>query len=114
MGDDIKNYLNKKTDIYFEERTSLAGDALRWSEVVYWTRIQKERSTEKGPENFIIGPEEVSKMKSRAILMHPLPRLTEIPISVDSNPRAKYFKQAGNGMLIRMALLEWVMSEQVT
>jgi aspartate carbamoyltransferase catalytic subunit len=45
--------------------------------------------------------------------MHPLPRLTEIPPAVDVDPRAWYFRQAGNGMLVRMALLEWVLEAEI-
>ena len=57
---------------------------------------------------FVIGPVELELMKPNAVLMHPLPRRAEIPPEVDSDPRAWYFRQAGNGMFIRMALLEWI------
>jgi aspartate carbamoyltransferase catalytic subunit len=112
LSEDLREYLAGKSNIHFEEREEF-GDALEVSDVVYWTRIQKERAIAESPENFIIGLEEVSRMKPDAILMHPLPRLTEIPIGVDSDHRAWYFRQAGNGMLIRMALLEWIISEKV-
>lgn len=48
-------------------------------------------------------------MKKKSIILHPLPRVDEIETSVDSDPRAAYFRQAGNGMFLRMALIEWVL-----
>ena len=49
-------------------------------------------------------------MKSNAIVLHPLPRLDEISMEVDSDPRAAYFRQAQNGLYVRMALLSMVFS----
>ena len=51
-------------------------------------------------------------LKKTASLMNPLPRVDEIASIVDKDPRAVYFRQAGNGMFIRMALLEWVLSSR--
>ena len=48
----------------------------------------------------------LSKLKPHAVLMHPLPRVDEITVDVDSDPRAAYFRQAGNGLYVRMALLK--------
>lgn len=111
MGDDIKEHLAEKGTPFIEE-SSLAV-ALPKSDVVYWTRIQKERAApgvdhEAVARQFSIGSRELELMKPEAVLMHPLPRNAEIAAAVDSDPRAAYFRQAGNGMLIRMALLEWV------
>ena len=96
----------------FAEESSLEA-ALPQSDVVYWTRVQKERL---GPDSvyeelhsqFVIGAAQLDLMKPHAVLMHPLPRLAEIPQEVDADPRAWYFRQAGNGMFIRMSLLEWI------
>jgi aspartate carbamoyltransferase catalytic subunit len=55
---------------------------------------------------YILEPEIVERMKPEAIILHPLPRSFELPKSVDTDPRAKYFEQAGNGLWVRMALLE--------
>jgi len=115
MGADIKDHLREKGVPFIEEYT--LEDALSISDVVYWTRTQRERlspSTSRFGESasFVIGPEQMAQLKSNAILMHPLPRLDEIPPEVDRDPRAWYFRQAGNGMLTRMALLEWILEKE--
>ncbi len=53
-------------------------------------------------------PEIVGHMKPSTIILHPLPRLAEIPPEIDQDPRAKYFEQARNGLYVRMALLIWL------
>ena len=88
----------------------LNDEILETADVIYDTRIQKERfedasDYEKCKDSFIFTPENVGKMKDNAILMHPLPRVTEITQEVDKLPQAKYFEQAQNGVPIRMALL---------
>lgn len=112
MGMDIKDHLQEK-GIAFAEQNAL-DDALSASDVVYWTRVQRERlraGIELG-STFVIGREQLAQMKPNAVLMHPLPRLDEIPPEIDGDPRAWYFRQAGNGMLIRMALLEWILEKE--
>lgn len=54
----------------------------------------------------IIDKDTCSKMQSHAVIMHPLPRVDEIAVEVDSDPRAAYFRQAANGLYVRMALLQ--------
>jgi len=115
MGTDIKEHLNEK-GVPFKEEYAL-DDALSISDVVYWTRVQRERlapgTSQLGESaSFVIGPEQMAQLKPNAILMHPLPRLDEIPTAVDADPRAWYFRQAGNGMLIRMSLLEWILEKE--
>lgn len=108
MGSDIKSYL-KRHKTTFEETEDLPT-ALKKADVVYWPRIQKERYSDGIiPKSLLIGLEEMSLLKKQAILMSPLPRIDEIAVEVDKDPRAAYFRQAGNGMFIRMALLEWVL-----
>jgi aspartate carbamoyltransferase catalytic subunit len=84
-------------------------EALREADVVYMTRIQKERMSPEEYEGskgrFIINTANIQQMKEDSILMHPLPRVDEISQEVDSDPRAKYFEQAKNGLYVRMALL---------
>jgi aspartate carbamoyltransferase catalytic subunit len=58
----------------------------------------------------VINRHTLGLMKSKAIIMHPLPRLDEISMEVDSDPRAAYFRQAQNGLYVRMALLSMVFS----
>jgi len=89
--------------------------AMAEADVVYQTRIQKERFAT--PEEYeavrgiyVIVPESMTAMKERAILLHPLPRVDEIAAGVDSDPRAAYFRQAQYGVYVRMALLAQVLS----
>lgn len=75
-------------------------------DVMYHTRIQAERSDEDlGIEKFIIDKNVLDKFSADTIVMHPLPRVNEIALDVDSDGRAVYFEQAHNGMWVRMALL---------
>lgn len=108
MENDIKEYLDRH-HIPWEEET-LLDKVLHEADCVYMTRIQKERFVD--PEQYaeaygkyILTLEKAQMMKTEAIIMHPLPRLDEIPPEVDDDPRAHYFRQAKNGLYIRMALL---------
>jgi aspartate carbamoyltransferase catalytic subunit len=92
------------------------GAVLPESDVVYVTRIQQERFTDaalyqalKGA--YLITPATMSAMKPRMALMHPFPRVGEIDIAVDDDPRAAYFRQMEYGMYVRMALLALVMGK---
>eukprot|EP01132_Coremiostelium_polycephalum_P007604 gene7604-9349_t len=85
-------------------------DVLPSTNVLYVTRIQKERFSdisqyESVKDQFIITPHTLTKAMDNMIVMHPLPRVNEISIEVDSDPRAAYFRQMENGMYVRMALL---------
>ena len=88
----------------------LSPELLAKADVIYDTRMQKERFEDielfnRVKNAFIFTPEMVSSMKPDAILMHPLPRVNEIMQRVDSLPQAKYFEQAINGVPVRMALI---------
>jgi len=111
IGDDIKEYLHKK-GTYFEEQENLESTISK-ADVVYWTRVQKERIKDdklyrKVCNLYTIGASHMERMKGKAALLHPLPRINEIERCVDNDPRAAYFRQAANGVFIRMALLEWI------
>jgi aspartate carbamoyltransferase catalytic subunit len=85
-------------------------------DVLYMTRVQKERfedpaQYEKLQNIYVVDPELMSRAKSDMILMHPLPRVYEIAMEVDEDPRAAYFRQMENGMYIRMALLAAVLGK---
>ena len=76
------------------------------------TRVQKERfpnieSYNAVKDTFIFDEKTVSKMGEKSILMHPLPRVHEITLGVDSLPQARYFDQASNGVPMRMALIKY-------
>jgi aspartate carbamoyltransferase catalytic subunit len=108
MEGDIKAYLEKNNVPWCEE-DDLAKVAPEM-DCIYMTRIQKERFHD--PEDYqtaagsyILTLDRVQTMKPNAIIMHPLPRVDEIPKEVDADPRARYFQQAQNGLYIRMALL---------
>ena len=111
VGDDIKKYL-KRHAIRYEETEDL-NTIIHKVDVVYQTRIQKERFvSEKEYRKFkgcyTIDTNLVRQMKAKSIIMHPLPRVDEISPEVDHSPKAVYFKQAHYGLLIRMALLKYI------
>lgn len=83
-------------------------------DVLYMTRIQRERfpnvaDYQKLKGSYILNMEIVKTMKKKSIILHPLPRVDEINRDVDSDPRAAYFRQAKNGMYVRMALLHSIL-----
>lgn len=85
-------------------------NALREAHVGYITRIQEERfldrsEFEKFKDTYIVDRELVEKCRKDLIVMHPLPRLTEVATDLDTHPAAAYFEQAKNGVFVRMALL---------
>ncbi len=87
------------------------------SDVVYMTRIQKERFTdlseyEKVKGSYIIDREFLDRLKKKITILHPLPRVNEIHPSVDSYEGAAYFRQMRNGVYIRMALLSMVLGKR--
>ncbi|KAK2987024.1 hypothetical protein RJ640_004750 [Escallonia rubra] len=110
MKDDIKDYLSSK-GVEWEESADLMEVASK-CDVVYQTRIQKERfggKTELYEEargKYIVDQDVLGAMQKHAVIMHPLPRLDEITVDVDADPRAAYFRQAKNGLYIRMAILK--------
>lgn len=115
MREDIKAYL-KRHKIHFEENDDLHQVAAR-VDVIYQTRIQRERfgdriaDYEQARGKYIIDRSVLDCMQPHAILMHPLPRVDEIKAAeVDSDPRAAYFRQAHNGLYVRMALLKMVLA----
>jgi aspartate carbamoyltransferase catalytic subunit len=112
IGDDIKAYL-KRHKVSFRETEDME-EAITDADVVYQTRIQKERFKSIRAYNkykgcYVISLVQVGKMKEKSIIMHPLPRNGEILPEVDSSPKAAYFKQAKYGLLVRMALLKAVL-----
>ncbi len=104
---DIKDYLTRHGVLY-QELSSL-DSIIESVDVVYATRVQKERITESVYQHvqypYEIKRELVLQMKPDALLMHPLPRNKEIAEDVDTLPQAIYFEQAENGLYVRMALL---------
>ena len=106
--------LNTK-NIAQHEYTDLNA-VLAETDILYVTRIQKERFTdpteyESVKDAYVITPEIMERAKKDMILMHPLPRVGEISLEVDSDPRAAYFRQMEYGVYIRMALLALVLGK---
>ncbi|CAI9088383.1 OLC1v1022692C1 [Oldenlandia corymbosa var. corymbosa] len=110
MKDDIKDYLTSN-GVEWEESADLMDVASK-CDVVYQTRIQRERFGERtdlyeeARGKYIVDKNVLNVMQKHAVVMHPLPRLDEITVEVDQDPRAAYFRQAKNGLYIRMALLK--------
>ena len=113
MKEDILDHLREK-NVWYAEETDL-DKVLPEVNVVYQTRIQKERFGDRIADYeacrgvYMINSDSLRLMKADAIVMHPLPRLDEIAMEVDSDPRAAYFRQAQNGLYVRMALLKMVL-----
>lgn len=113
MKDDILHYLSER-HVEFEEESNLEK-VLPQVNVVYQTRVQKERFGDRiaDYENcrglYVIDAAALALMRHDAIVMHPLPRVGEISMDVDEDPRAAYFRQAQNGLFVRMALLKAVL-----
>jgi aspartate carbamoyltransferase catalytic subunit len=106
MPDYIKEIV-KANGCEFREIFSLEG-ALPELDMLYMTRIQRERFAEKSEaviDKYILTKEMLRLMKPDAIILHPRPRVDEIEIAVDDDPRAKYFLQAKYGVYVRMALI---------
>ncbi len=106
------DYLKQKQIPYHEvSNFDFLDDSI---DVVYMTRVQKERFAdpeeyEKLKHYFIFGADQLGKLSKKAVIMHPLPRVGEIDPVIDSDPRAAYFRQAHNGLYVRMALLKHIL-----
>jgi len=104
----IKSILMKQ-NIAFEERENLES-SMRELDVLYMTRVQRERFFNEDDyirlkDTYVLNTEKMAMGKENMIVLHPLPRVNEISVEVDCDPRAAYFKQAKYGMYVRMALL---------
>ncbi|MBO5196309.1 MAG: aspartate carbamoyltransferase [Clostridia bacterium] len=105
----MKNALDKMDNISYTETTSLE-DAMPELDILYMTRVQKERFFNEADyirlkDSYILTPEKLETAKPDMCILHPLPRVNEISVAVDDDPRACYFKQVFNGKIIRMALI---------
>ncbi|MFA6100215.1 MAG: aspartate carbamoyltransferase [Patescibacteria group bacterium] len=94
----------------------LSPELMARTDVLYVTRVQKERfenpaDYEKVKGSYVITPETMKAAKKQMIVMHPLPRVGEISMEVDDDPRAAYFRQMEYGLYVRMALLAMVLGK---
>ena len=109
MKPDILAYLDEHGIRY--ELESEVDRVIGEADVIYQTRIHPGRvSDEERVKRYAIDSARLSKMKPDALILHPLPRTVELDKSVDDDPRALYFRQAANGLYVRMALLTMVLS----
>ena len=108
VPDYVKRELDKKGVPYVE--TSDLMSVMPELDILYMTRVQQERFFNEEDylrlrDSYILTPEKHESAKSDMIVMHPLPRVNEISVAVDRDPRACYFKQVLNGKYMRMALI---------
>ena len=110
MKPDILEYLDERGVRY--ELESDVEAVIGEADVIYQTRIRPERvSDTHGVKRYGIDSALLAKMKSDALILHPLPRTVELDKSVDQDPRALYFRQAANGLYVRMALLTMLLDQ---
>lgn len=108
--DDILSDI-KSDDMKINYTTALTNDIIKASDVLYVTRLQRERFTDdsdflKIKSGYNVSKETLKDAKQKMVVMHPLPRVDELNEDLDSDPRAAYFKQVGYGVFMRSAILE--------
>ncbi len=106
----IRSGVLDKKGIPYSETDSMES-ALPQLDILYMTRVQRERFFNEEDylrlkDSFILTYDKLGLMNKDAIIMHPLPRVNEISVKVDSDPRACYFRQVENGKFVRMALIK--------
>ncbi len=119
----VKDYVNDysqrtQCDIIQEEFDGNSTEAaIRGANVLYVTRVQRERFESMDEYNqvkgaYVVNNAFMAQAPSDMIVMHPLPRVDEISTEVDSDPRAAYFRQMENGLFVRMAILDLILSKE--
>lgn len=109
LPDYIRTEVIEKNNIPYEEISSLE-DAIGSLDVLYMTRVQKERFFNEADyirlkDTYILDKSKLALARPDLSILHPLPRVNEISVEVDDDPRACYFRQALNGKYVRMALI---------
>ena len=113
MPAEYKMYLNSLNIPFYEHNDFL--DIIHKADIIYMTRVQKERFSdpieyEKNKNAYVLNNAMLENTKSTLRVLHPLPRVNEIDVDVDTNPKAYYFTQALNGVFVRQAIIAKVMS----
>ncbi|MBE6913650.1 MAG: aspartate carbamoyltransferase [Ruminococcaceae bacterium] len=111
----VKNAALKGKGIEYVQTTDLEA-AMPGLDILYMTRIQQERFADideylRLKDSYILTPEKLASAKPDMCILHPLPRVNEISVKVDADPRACYFKQVLNGKFMRMALILKLLEE---
>lgn len=109
VPDYLKKELLDKKNLDYIETTDLES-AMPELDILYMTRVQRERFFNEQDyirlkDSYILTPEKLENAKPDMRILHPLPRVNEISVAVDDDPRACYFKQVSNGKYVRMALI---------
>lgn len=113
MPEEYKVYC-QQNDIRYTEGTEFDEDIISSADIIYMTRVQKERFTdlmeyERVKDTYVLCNAMLQKAKENLKILHPLPRINEINADVDDNPHAYYFQQAQNGLYARQALISDVL-----
>ncbi len=111
----VKKDVLEKNNMSYEQTESLE-DAMPKLDILYMTRVQKERFFNEEDylrlkDSYILTPDKMELAKSDMAVLHPLPRVNEISTAIDADPRAAYFEQVANGKFMRMALILKLLSE---
>ncbi len=111
----IKKDILQKNDIPYKQTTDLES-VMPELDILYMTRVQRERFFNEEDylrlkDSYVLEPKKLKNAKNDLCIMHPLPRVNEISVAVDDDPRACYFKQVLNGKYIRMALILKLLEE---
>ena len=111
----VKTDILEKNGIEYSETRSLE-EAMPELDILYMTRVQRERFFNEEDylrlkDSYILEPTKLVNAKKELCIMHPLPRVNEISVAVDDDPRACYFKQVLNGKYMRMALILMLLEE---
>lgn len=109
MPEEYRLYCKRK-NIPYTERTDFGSDVLKQADIIYMTRVQKERFTdpmeyERVKNVYTLRNAMLEGSKDNLRILHPLPRVNEIDQDVDTNPKAYYFEQARNGLYARQAII---------
>ena len=115
MPQEYKDFLDEK-GIEYIETTSL-DDYLNDCDILYMTRVQQERFTdpmeyERVKDIYSLDAQMLGKVKDNMKILHPLPRVNEIAQDVDDTKFAYYFKQAENGLYVRMAIISYLLGHR--
>ena len=114
----VKKVVLVKNNIAYEQTTNLES-AMPNLDILYMTRVQRERFFNEEDylrlkDSYILTPDKLKNAKSDLSILHPLPRVNEISVAIDNDPRACYFKQVLNGKYMRMALILKLLKEAGT
>ncbi len=114
----VKKDVLQKNNIPYEQTTDLEA-AMPVLDILYMTRVQRERFFNEEDylrlkDSYILTPDKLKNAKADLAILHPLPRVNEISVAIDNDPRACYFKQVLNGKYMRMALILKLLKEAGT